>query len=91
MNHLNRRKYKNRSSIYSIDNKQTINKIAQVENDIAQWEWNEIPPENIAQYELHLSSNDIAVSRQYSAGIVVFGVYVVYWEPCWTTAVQYMW
>ena len=41
MNHLNRRKYKNRSSIYSIDNKQTINKIAQVENDIAQWEWNE--------------------------------------------------
>ena len=39
MNHLNRRKYKNRSSIYSIDNKQTINKIAQVENDIAQWEW----------------------------------------------------
>ena len=35
MNHLNRRKYKNRSRIYSIDNKQTINKIAQVENDIA--------------------------------------------------------
>ena len=58
MNHLNRRKYKNRSSIYSIDNKQTINKIAQVENDIAQWEWNEIPPENITQYELHLSSNN---------------------------------
>ena len=30
---------KNRSSIYSIDNKQIINKIVQVENDIAQWEW----------------------------------------------------
>ena len=36
-----------------------------MENDIAQWEWNEIPPENIAQYELHLSShndNDISQS-----------------------------
>ena len=79
MNHLNRRKYKNRSSIYSIDNKQTINKIAQVENDIAQWEWmNEITPENTAQYELHLSSNndnDIAQSLYSIVQLLsVFGV-----------------